>query len=465
MNPQTTRPDAAHGPPTAEKGADGAHGPHVAADSTAAAHGPHVAADSAEGVDGEVWAEGVARFRAARLWVARNMPYYARVLFSCPVAFTDQVGTVSVNGHWRMKANPAFCAKLTDSQVAAVLVHELNHVLRDHHARSVRAGVPDAGFDLWKFASDCEINDDLRQENLDVPDGLLYPETLGLDPGRLAEQYYNDIVDLALEIAEDMADRACEHDHTRGPNTSNAEGGGGDVTGGDGGGEGGLSRARQEQLRRQTAQDIIDHCDNNGEWAAPAGLQQWAFKLVEPRVDWRRLLAAELRKGLHRRPGTGDATWDRPPRRPDDGPVLRPGTARPTAHIAVVVDTSGSMGDEDHARAIAETRQILSRAVPGESIRVYSADHRIIGAQTITQTRQISLPGGGGTDMGRAVTAAAQDRPQPAVIVVITDGHTPWPQHRPPTVAAKVIAVLTRPGTAHNVPRWITPIEAFVTVA
>ena len=231
---------------------------------------------------------------------------------------------------------------------------------------------------------------------------MLYPDEYGLQPGRLAEQYYQDMLDFAADKADDMAQHTCEHDHTEGP----GQGGQDDE-------EGGLSRARQEQVRRRTAQDVLDHIDNHGEWAAPTGLQQWAMMRTEPKIDWRRLLASELRRGLHRRPGSGDSTWSRPARRPDDGPVLRPGTARPTAHVAVVVDTSGSMQTEDHSQAFAEVHAILRAAVPGEAIAVYSAHHEVAAVQTVNQTRQIRLVGGGGTDMRQASSPPPEHGPAP----------------------------------------------------
>ena len=444
-------PDGAHGPLSPDSGEDGAHGPLSPDSGEDGAHGPVPPTGGVNGDFAGVWAEGVMRFKAARMWVARNYPYYARTLFACPVEFTLKADTLAVNGYWRMRANPLFTAAHTVEQVAASMIHELNHLVRDHAGRSIRAGIPDAGLDLWNIATDFEVNDDLRDDHLDLPEGVLYPEDYGLEPGRLAEQYYQDMLDFASEMADDMAERTCEHDHTADP----------DHDGGDGGDQGtGPGAARREQLRRQAAQDVLDHAENCGEWAVPKGLRQWALASAEPKADWRRLLASELRKGIHRRPGTGDATWSRTPRRPDDGPVLRPGTARPTADIAVVVDTSGSMREEDHAVAVAEVHAILRTAVPGEAITVYSADERAIAAQTVIQARQIALVGGRGTDMGQAICDADAARPRPAVIVVITDGYTPWPAERPPNATAAVIAVLTRSGQAIHVPRWITAIEA-----
>ena len=441
--------DGAHGPLTAASGGDGAHGPRGPRSSGDGAHGPLTPHDGESDDLARVWAEGVARFKAARMWVARNRPYYTRALFACPVEFTEKADTLAVNGHWRMRANPRFTAAHTVEQVAACMIHEVNHLLRDHHGRALRAGIPYEGLALWSLAADFEVNDDLRDDGLDLPDGVLYPDEYGLQPGRLAEQYYQDMLDFAADKADDMAQRTCEHDHTEGPGQ-----------GGQDDGEGGLSRSRQEQVRRRTAQDVLDHIDNHGEWAAPTGLRQWAMKRTEPKIDWRRLLASELRRGLHRRPGSGGSTWSRPPRRPDDGPVLRPGTARPTADVAVVVDTSGSMQTEDHSQAFAEVHAMLARAVPGEAVAVYSTHHEVASVQTVNQARQIRLVGGGGTDMRQGIIAAARARPRPAVIIVITDGYTPWPPDRPPGTTATVIAVITQPWTAQNVPPWITPIEA-----
>ena len=453
--PPDSGPDGAHGPRPPDSGPDGAHGPRPPDSGPDSAHGPRPPADGAHGTltphggedgSGETWAKGVSRFRAARMWVARNRPYYARALFACPVALTGDVDTLAVDGFWRMHANPRFAAAHTVEQVAAVIVHELNHLLRGHHARSLRAGIPEAGLDLWNIAADFEINDDLRHDGLDMPGWMILPEKYGLEPGRLAEQYYRDMIDMA-EPVDDHGCYVCGYRLSR-PGLQ------------DGDGPEGPGPARRELLRRQTAQDVVAHRDAEGEWSVPSGLARWAVRHLEPKVDWRRLLAAELRKGIRRRPGTGDTTWSRPPRRPDDGPVLRPGTAKPSADVAVVVDTSGSMQAEDHSRALAEIREILRAAMPGEAITVYSADQRAHNAQTVTQARQIALAGGRGTDMGRAIVDAAAARPRPAVIIVITDGYTPWPPERPLGVTAAVIAVLTRPYQGHHVPRWITAVEA-----
>ncbi len=51
--------------------------------------------------------------------------------------------------------------------------------------------------------------------------------------------------------------------------------------------------------------------------------------------------------------------------------------------------------------------------------------------------------GGGGTDMGEGIAQAVALRARPSVVVVLTDGWTPWPQTPPPRT--KVVAGLIGP--------------------
>src|SRR5437764_1272375 len=60
-----------------------------------------------------------------------------------------------------------------------------------------------------------------------------------------------------------------------------------------------------------------------------------------------------------------------------------------------------------------------------------------------TITCDVQLTGGGGTDMRVGITAATRARPAPHVIVVLTDGDTPWPDE--PTRARLVCAVISPP--------------------
>ena len=142
------------------------------------------------------------------------------------------------------------------------------------------------------------------------------------------------------------------------------------------------------------------------------------------------------------------------PKRPDH----RPGSHQPTADIAVIIDTSASMQSRELQQAVAETEAVLRQTGGQHPITVHSHDTETHTTQRVLNASRIELAGGGGTNMASAIETAAATRPQPAVIIVLTDGYTPWPRTRPPRNHATVIAVLTRPETAKHVPGWITTI-------
>ncbi len=393
--------------------------------------------------DCESETEGGKKVIAARLWIARHRPYYTSALFSCPLSFTDQVEGFAIDGVWRIQINPSTAADLSVGEVAGCLIHELNHALRGHYGRSRRAGVPPEHHYIWNLAADCEINDDLRADGLSCRPGIVYPEDYELPPAKLAESYYR----LLLKSAETIElPVVCCDSATRGPDEPHPHPG--------------LSTAKRQHLRRTTAQAIHDHQHQHGWGSTPAGLSRWADNTAAPTADWRRILAQELRRGIQRQPGTGDRTYTRPPRRPQLGPIIAPGTHQPAADIAIIIDTSASMRGTELQQAVAETEAIIRQTGGQHPITVHSHDTQTHSTQRVLSASRIELAGGGGTDMAAAIETAAAARPRPAVIIVITDGYTPWLPTRPPANNATVIAVLTQPDTAKYVPGWITSISA-----
>ena len=390
--------------------------------------------------------------RAARLWITLHRPYYSRALFACPLIATDQVETMAIDTRWRIYINPGHVASRSIEETAADLIHELNHGLRSHASRARRLGVEHAAARLWNIAADFEINDDLIDDDLQLADGLL-PGDFGLDEWRTAEHYYREILDNA-ETVEAVAasavlrcgsgctglpadsETAPEHDPRSGP---------------------GLDPVEQDMLRHVVASALQEHVRSRGTGHAPQGLRRWADNLLHPRIDWRRTLASAVRRGLHHRTGAADYTWQRPPRRGDpNDTIIRPGMARPVPDLTVIVDTSASMQDHDLDQALAEIQAILTRVVPGDSIRVYSVDTQIANQTRAASTRHINLKGGGGTDMRTGIEAAAETAP--AAIIVITDGWTPWPP-TPPHGRPLTIAALTDNTRARHVPDWIRAID------
>jgi predicted metal-dependent peptidase len=358
---------------------------------------------------------------AARLWAATRFPYLATGLFGARVIASPDIGTVAVDDGWRLHADPALTAQWSPAQLGSVLVHHVCHLLRTHGERAVAARVQPGDARHWVRCADAEINDDLVPAGLDLPGKPVMPADLNAEDGLLAEQYFAAGVPRrdpfgALDGAgSGWLDCGSGADGVPRPWDS---------------GGGRLAPWQAQLLVRQVAQDCVRHGKQAGN--VPAGLLRWADAVLNPVVDWRKALAAELRRAVADTVGAVDYSYRRPSRRASvAGNVVLPALRRPVPEIAVVCDTSGSMSEDLLAAALAEVEGLLRAVGMARQLRVLACDTAVGPARRVSSARQVELVGGGGTDMGAGIEAAAGLRPRPAVTVVLTDGFTPWPDEPP----------------------------------
>jgi hypothetical protein len=297
----------------------------------------------------------------------------------------------------------------------------------------------------WIQAADAEINDDLVPAGLDLPGRPVLPADLGAPDGLLAEQYFvasttdrsgknNDLV-----AAGDWLDCGSGADGVPRPD------------------DGPPARPawQADLLRRQVAQDVIAHSKQAGN--VPGGLLRWAEEILSPKVNWRKVLAAELRRAVAEVSGAVDYSYRRPSRRAAvAGNVVLPALRRPVPDVAVVCDTSGSMTEDLLAAALAEVEGLMRALGMARQVRVLACDYAAGPAQRVNSARQVQLVGGGGTDMGTGIAAAVALRPRPAITVVLTDGYTPWPPAAPK--GTRVVIGLLGAG-APDAPAWARAVR------
>lgn len=369
---------------------------------------------------------------AARVWATARMPYLAHAVFAAEVRLVEGTGTVSVDDGWRITADPAVLAEIDAVELGRLVLHLVSHALREHGPRADAIDAEQRGW--WNRCGDAEINDDLVVLDAVPRPAPDLPSALGGTDNALAESYY------ALPET--------------GPRPWDC-GSGADGEPRDWEGDGqSLSPAQQQLLRSRTAADVQEaHERDPG--CVPQGLVRWAEAVRRSRVDWRRVLAAEIRHAVASVSGNVDYTYRRPSRRGAAArPALLPSLHRPLPLVAVVCDTSGSMHDELLTRALAEVDGLLSRAgLRSAQLRVLAVDTTVHAVSAVTTAKQVVLAGGGGTDMGEGLRAAMALRPRPSLVVVLTDGFTPWPERPPP--ARVVVGLLSEPGAPPPaVPEW-----------
>ena len=388
----------------------------------------------------------LARYRAAHI-----RPYYASALLRLIPVKTDQVDTLAVDPWWRLYYNQGYLERLHKEEkdgvlaMATALVHEVEHLLRDHAGRCSKS---DRDHEIFNIAGDLEINDGLKSDkHLCVPDHWLVPKRFKLPDDKLAEWYYGvldkNVKRIKASCGSGAHGKREKHDL---PDPGKA------------GSPRGLSPEDASLTRSQTAREIQDHAAKHP-GTVPGSLLRWANDVLTPKIPWQSEFKAVINAVTAGKLGMADYSLSRMNRRSHAyEPFIFPAMVDPILRIGVVIDTSGSMQPDQLSAALAEVKGILKSCAGEDGIHVYSADACIQSAQKVFSARSIQLKGGGGTDMAEAIEMIDSSREKFDYVVVITDGLTPWPPSAPRTF--KTIVVLV--GEPHGVeapPAWARVIR------
>jgi predicted metal-dependent peptidase len=408
------------------------------------------------------------KIAAAKLWLIsapagaagagspRDLPYLAHALYALVPVACAEVPKVSCDERWRVYLNPAWLAESDVPTIARELGHVVWHLLSDHTERARDQHVDATTSKAWTDASDATIARLLQDGDLCPPE-LRGAEALDLRDNLSAEEYFAILSRLTVDASggerreqplkpEDGCGSGCDgvrREHELPPDLDLGE-----VTAEDG-----------HEIRRRVAVDYREHALNRGD--RPGDAWRWALRILEPQIKWESLLSGAVRRAAGWANGRTDQTFSRPSRRQSCTPrIVLPGTRRPLPHVAMVIDTSGSVPDVLLGRALSEVDGALRALGVGDtSVTVYSCDAAVHTVQRVRRASDAKLAGGGGTDMRVGIAAAGAQKPRPDLVVVFTDGATPWPEH-PPPASAVVVALLGRSRThLPPTPTWATRVE------
>ena len=381
--------------------------------------------------------------QAARFALTRSHAYMSSLMLSLNFVEQPGLGTMAVDKYWRCYYDPEVFKKWNPEELKSALFHECNHLLRDHHSR----GEHFPNHQKMNVAADVEINPDVLASGLPVPKDWMMPDRFGLQDGMLAEEIYYHIPDDGQggkggQGKPGVGNGACGS-CAGNPGEHELEA--------PGAGEG-IGHAEQELIKRQVAKEIESAAKTQGN--IPAGLKRWADLTLHPQVKWTKELASLARRSMIEVMGKMDRSFKRPSRVSSalGGRIVMPGWKSYIPNVGLVFDTSGSMGQTDLAKSIAEGKGVLSSlGGGGHSVTTISVDCSASAKQRVSNMRNVDLSGGGGTDMRIGLEEAASIKPRVDVVIVFTDGYTPWPSE--PT-RFKTIVVLTQTGAENQVPEW-----------
>lgn len=439
-----------------------------------------------------ITSEQDARLDTWRAMALQRMPYLASILFAMRPVSQPGLRTFAVDEHWRLYIDFGFVDEQgwSDDMCGQVLLHEAGHLMGRHCERAKAQGVDGTNVRLAKIhnlASDLSINDDLEEAGCaDLVDFGITPTKYGLPNHETVEWYYDKLLKKAAkqQCGTCGQPKAAQGQPGQGGPTCPecgqdvefagcGSGAGGMKVPGEqdqgAGVEPGLSGPEQELAITTAAERIRESAKSRGN--VPAGLVEEAEQILKPSVvPWQRLLAVAVRRGAATRKGDEDTTFTRRNRRRASATIARagggrsrviyPATVKPVPRVVVVRDTSGSMSVDDLNRVGAEVEAISRRlGVRGDELQVIDVDAMAYEPKRYAGLRSIAkISGRGGTDMRVGIRAAYAQSPRPNVVVVATDGYTPWPEQRTPGMS--VVACITGGDhdVAKNVPAWIRTV-------
>jgi predicted metal-dependent peptidase len=379
-------------------------------------------------------AHGYSRgLQAARVRASYQRAYFAPALFNLIPVRTDLIGSMAVDVNWRLYYNESWVATHTVEENAALLIHEVSHLLREHEARKQAAAI--GHHSLWNTAADCEINDDLAAEGLPLPGDPPRPGNYALPIGESAEIYYHQLLKRLRSDAtasEGTAHPIGEPDCGSGAHGERRPW---ELPADDGspGGVPGVDPVKAELVRRDVARHILDTSGDGGD--VPLGWRRWANSLLAPKVDYMATIRHTVRRALRDSTlGRYDRTYKRPHRRQACyGDFIMASFYQPRPRPGFLIDTSSSMQDTQLARAVAELGGLTRQLGYGAEVVVACCDVVVHDVRKVFNAAQLQLIGGGGTDVGVGLRWFSERKnPSVDLLVIVTDCHTPWPQEIPP---------------------------------
>lgn len=442
------------------------------------------------------------KFSLARVVAAGSWPYLTRAVMRLVPRWSDSCPTLGVDQYARLYLNADYVASLTVADLALKIAgHELQHVLGLHSERLLgdRDKVVDGpnGGTMFGTAAnlyhDLAINSGLKSfvESaklyraqagsttipFEVPSDGVYPHQYcdcngkQLPVGLISEEYAE-----LLRFKSKPMPVCYVVQGQKGKDGKDGTDGGsgkgdkkGKVSCGSGGGdtkqpwedgdepdpndpESGASKAELDTIRQQVAIAAVEQ-ETRMRGTVPGDTKRWAESYLKPsKLPWRRLLRRAVRESVNRIAGRSDYTWSRVSRRsPED--VVLPGMIDPEPDIVVGLDTSGSMGHKDLDAAFREIHSVL-KTVGFRKVPMLVCDAAVHAVQMISDVREVKMVGGGGTDMRVLIAAAATLKRK--LLVLISDGYSPWTET--PTPGMKVIVCLTQTGARNSIPDWITTV-------
>jgi len=313
--------------------------------------------------------------------------------------------------------NTRFIKMLKPKELEFLFGHEVLHCVYDHFGRR-----GERDHQLWNIANDYCVNGDLKKHKVgdfitSVP--CLYDAKY---EGMSSEEVYDILYENAEKLdLNGLLDKIID-EHMDG----DEEGDGNSVGNRDGDKEGKgrpkLTEEERAKIRDEIKEAVLSAAQTCDAGNLPAGVKRLIQNLTEPVLNWRELLRMQLESTIK-----SDYSWMRASRKGWDMDAIMPGMKKTDAiDIAVAIDTSGSISEEQARDFLSEIKGIME-SFDSYNIHVFTFDTETYNPQVYTSDNlenieDYDVQGGGGTEFTAIFRYLKDAEIEPKKLVVFTDG-------------------------------------------
>lgn len=322
------------------------------------------------------------------------------------------IPTMATNGKF-LFYDPNFVQEHIPEELQGVIVHEVIHCALGHLWRKgARDGM------RWNLAADYVTNLIVTQEGFMLPKGIFLDYRF---TGMSIEEVYEKITD------DDAQSQSTLDDHDQWDANGNGEEGLGDelneALGGDSGDE--SSHRAMEQQWRQNISRARQMAKMQGE--GMGSMDSMVDELLEPRINWKEMLRSMLLTSI-----PSDFRLIPPNKKHLWRGYYLPSSYGESIEIAVAIDTSGSMSNDDVAICLNEVRSVCQQ-FKDYRIHYLQCDDGIQDYQEVTPYVEFTnrIHGRGGTSFVPVFEAICDRALNVSCLVYFTDMMGTFPDTSP----------------------------------
>lgn len=387
--------------------------------------------------------EYIRRLLAARMSVLSRHGFFGLLLMHMKFTLDDSIETAATDGD-RIYFAPSFLDDISDKELIFILMHEIMHVALRH---VFRTGERDNL--LFNIACDIVVNSNIMS-------------SAGKDPGSITLSKYGESMHLAPDGNEGLNYTAEEVYEMLAEKTgkSQSDGSGSGRAGGAGDGRGfsddhaRWGRAKKQGLEAEWNMRIREAYEavKGRSGSLPLGIERQLKEMMNPVTDWRAILNDFVQEEVV------DYSFAPPDRRFSESPFFLPDfneTEISVKNILFMVDTSGSMSDDEITQAYSEIKGAIDQFGGRLEGMLGFFDAAVTEPKPFTSFDEFKLirpKGGGGTSFECIFdyVRGEMSTDEIASIIILTDGLAHFPDEQ----AAMGIPVLWMINNEAITPPW-----------